>query len=206
MGTVNGVATHFAEPGRKLFVLWLDAHADFNNPETSPTGNMHGMSLALLCGEPSLDPILGNMPRAVIDPRHVWLFGTRPIDPGEGELIRKRSVNVVDMALLKKASLQSLAWHVLDIVSKADGALHVSFDINFLDPIIAPGVSTAVPEGATYQEARLIMEILSASRLVSSLDIVELNPSLDLRGKSARVVIDLVAAFCDGASLGEQST
>jgi len=204
MGTVNGVARHSAEHGRKLFVLWLDAHADFNTPTTTPTGNMHGMPLAFLCGEAPLDPIIGNEPRVLIDPSHVWLFGTRAIDSGEAELVRTRGVNVIDMTLIKRVGLQSLLQNVVDIVARANGTLHLSFDIDFLDPNVALGISVPVAEGANYQEARLIMEMLNASQLVSSLDIVEFNPHLDRHGASATVIIDLVAALFGELAAGEQ--
>lgn len=206
MGTVNGVARHFSEHGRKFFVLWLDAHADFNIPTTTATGNMHGMSLAHLCGERSLAPILGNQPRAIIDPSQVWIFGARAIDPGEGNLLRKRGVNVIEMALIRKAGLAGLLRHVLDIVTRENGALHLSLDIDFLDPIVAPATGTPISEGATYLDARLIMEMLNASQLLSSVDIVELNPALDQSGVSANIVIDLIAALFSGRGMGNQTS
>lgn len=195
MGTVNGVARHFAERDHKFFVLWLDAHADFNTPTTTPTGNLHGMPLAFLCGEPSLASILGNQPRAEIDPSHVWIIGTRAIDPGEDNLLRRYGVSVIDIALIGKADLASLMRHVLDTVARANGALHLSFDIDFLDPIVAHAAGTLISPGATYQDARLIMDMVNASQLLSSLDIVELIPALDLRGARANVIIDLIAAL-----------
>lgn len=197
MGSVNGVARYFAEHGRELFVLWLDAHADFNTPETTPTGNMHGMPLAFLSGEPPLQFLLANEPRVPIDPRRIWLFGTRAIDRGEAKLLRSRGVNVIEMTTIKQAGPSGLLQNILGIVARENGALHLSFDIDFLDPNIAHGISTPIAEGANYQEARLIMETLGASQLLSSIDIVELNPNLDLHGVGTNVTVDLVAAlFC----------
>jgi len=195
MGTVNGVARYFAERDRKLFVFWLDAHADFNTPSTTSTANMHGMPLALLCGEPSLAPILGSEPRAVIDHSHVWVLGARSIDPEEGKLLRRRGVNVIDSASMKHSDLAGLMNRALDTVARTNGALHLSFDIDFFDPTVAHATCTPVSEGATYQDARLIIDMLNASQLVSSVDIVEFMPALDLRGESANIIIDLISAL-----------
>jgi arginase len=195
IGTVNGVARHAQEAGRELFVLWLDAHADFNTPATTPSGNMHGMSAALLAGEPGAEAVFGEHARAAIRPANLRFFGIRSIDSGERALLRARGVDIVDMRLIDEFGVGALMRRVLDAVAAADGMLHVSFDIDFLDPSVAPGVGTTVPGGATIREAHLAMELLHDSGLVASLDVVELNPFLDVRGQSAILLVDLIGSL-----------
>jgi arginase len=195
IGSVSGIARHCAEVGRKLFVLWLDAHADFNTPATSPSGNMHGMSTASLCGEAGFEGIFGDEPHGSLDPKNLYLFGVRAIDRGERELLRARGVHVVDMRLLDEFGTSVLMRQIIEHVQEQEGLLHVSLDVDFLDPQLAPGVGTTVPGGATFREAHLIMEMLHDSGLVGSLDVVELNPFLDERGKSALLLVDLVASL-----------
>ena len=195
IGSVSGIARHCAEVGRELFVLWLDAHADFNTPATSPSGNMHGMSAASLCGEPGLDGIFSNEPHGRIDPRNLCIFGVRAIDRGERELLHLRGVDVVDMRLLDEFGAAALMRRFIERAQRNNGLLHVSLDVDFLDPSLAPGVGTTVPGGATFREAHLVMEMLHDCGLVGSLDVVELNPFLDERGKSALLLVDLVASL-----------
>ena len=196
MGSVNGVARYWQEEtGRLLFVLWLDAHADYNTPDTTITGNMHGMSAAFLCGEPGLDNLLGGLPRTSIGPDQLDLFGTRSIDPLERQLVRERRVAIADMRAIDEFGVAVLIRRVIERVKAKNGVLHVSFDVDFLDPSVAPGVGTTVPGGATYREAHLIMELLHDSGLVRSVDIVELNPFLDERGRTARVAVELIGSL-----------
>ena len=196
MGSVNGVARYWQEEkGRPLFVLWLDAHADYNTPDTTITGNMHGMSAAFLCGEPGLDNLLGGIMRASIGPDQLDLFGIRSIDPLEKQLVRERRVAIADMRAIDEFGVAVLIRRVIERVKAKNGVLHVSFDVDFLDPSVAPGVGTTVPGGATYREAHLIMELLHDSGLVRSLDIVELNPFLDERGRTARVAVELIGSL-----------
>jgi arginase len=201
MGSVNGVARYWQEQGRPLFVLWVDAHADYNTPATTITGNMHGMSAAFLCGEPGLDSLLGDQPRVSITPDQLDLFGIRSIDPLERNLVRDRRVAVADMRAIDEFGVGVLIRRVIERVKARNGVLHVSFDVDFLDPAVAPGVGTTVPGGATYREAHLIMELLHDSGLVRSADIVELNPFLDERGRTARVAVELI-----GSLFGDQIT
>ena len=201
MGSVNGVARHWREAGRELFVVWLDAHADYNTPATTVTGNMHGMSAAFLCGEPGLDELLGDEPRASIDPDQLELFGVRSIDRLEKDLLRARRVSIADMRQIDEFGVGVLIRRVIDKVKARNGVLHVSFDVDFLDPSLAPGVGTTVPGGATYREAHLVMELLHDSGLVRSADIVELNPFLDERGRTARTAVELI-----GSLFGQQIT
>ncbi|MGA7804258.1 arginase [Bradyrhizobium sp.] len=201
MGSVNAMARHWQEIGRELFVLWLDAHADYNTPATTISANMHGMAAAFLCGEAGLDGLLGEQPRVSIEPDRLELFGTRSIDRLEKELLRDRRVSVADMRQIDEFGVGVLIRRIIDKVRAHDGVLHVSFDVDFLDPGIAPGVGTTVPGGATYREAHLIMEMLHDSGLVRSVDIVELNPFLDERGRTARMAVELV-----GSLFGQQIT
>jgi arginase len=195
MGSAAAAARHAVEGGREFFVLWLDAHTDFNTPATSPSGNMHGMSAAMLCGEPGFEGLLGDEPHALLDPRRLHLFGIRSIDDGERRLLRARGVDVVDMRVLDEYGAAATIRRIIERVRALDGVLHVSFDLDFLDPSLAPGVGTPVLGGATYREAHLTMELLHESGLVGSVDLVELNPFLDERGKSATLLVDLAASL-----------
>jgi arginase len=195
MGSVGGVARYAAEAGRELFVLWLDAHSDYNTPKTSPSGNMHGMPVAMLSGEPGFEAMFGDEPRGHVPPSRVHLFGIRSIDADERRLLQARGVDVVDMRRLDEDGFALSIRRIIDHVRAAGGLLHVSLDVDFLDPTIAPGVGTAVPGGSTYREAHLVMELLYESGLSPSLDLVELNPFLDERGKSALLLVDLTASL-----------
>ena len=195
MGSIGGVARHAAEAGRELFVLWLDAHSDYNTPATSPSGNMHGMSLAALCREPGLEGVFGDTPHGTIDPSRLHLFGIRSIDADERRLLHARGVDVVDMRRLDEDGFAVSIRRIIDRVRERNGVLHVSFDVDFLDPTIAPGVGTPVPGGATHREAHLVMELLYESGLAPSLDLAELNPFLDERAKSALLLVDLTASL-----------
>jgi arginase len=201
MGSVNGIARYWHEMGRELFVMWLDAHADYNTPATTITGNMHGMSAAFLCGEPGLDGLLGEELRSPIEPDQLELFGTRSIDKLEKDLLRSRRISMADMRQIDEFGVGVPIRRVIDKVKARGGVLHVSFDVDFLDPSLAPGVGTTVPGGATYREAHLVMEMLHDSGLVRSLDIVELNPFLDVRGHTARTAVELI-----GSLFGQQIT
>ncbi|MCJ2069036.1 arginase [Methylobacterium sp. J-030] len=195
LGSIDGVMRHCARHGRPLVVLWLDAHADFNTPETSPSGNVHGMPLAALCGEAGFPHLFADPVPAALSPTNVHLFGLRSIDAGERALVTARRVGVTDMRTIDEFGVVAPLRKILAQVAAQGAHLHVSFDIDFLDPSIAPGVGTTVPGGATFREAHLIMEMLHDSGLVRSLDIVELNPFLDERGRSARVLVELAASL-----------
>jgi len=195
MGSVNGVARHWREAGRELFILWLDAHADYNTPATTLSANMHGMSAAFLCAEPGLDGLLGDDLRASVNPDRLELFGIRSLDKAETALLRDRGISIADMRAIDEFGVGVLIRRVIDKVRSCNGVLHVSFDVDFLDPDLAPGVGTTVPGGATYREAHLVMEMLHDSGLVRSVDIVELNPFLDERGRTARTAVELIGSL-----------
>jgi arginase len=194
IGTVAGVARRCAEAGRELAVLWLDAHADYNTPETSPSGNMHGMALAAIAGEPVLAPILGDAAHPV-PAESIHIFGARSIDPGERARVRAHGIDCVDMRQIDERGVCALLAERIARWREREVHLHVSLDADFLDPAVTPGTGTVVPGGLTYREAHLVMEMLCDSGVVGSLDVVELNPFLDERGRSAVVMTELVASL-----------
>jgi arginase len=194
MGTVSGAARYAAKVKKPLFVLWLDAHADYNTPHTSPSGNMHGMPVAFFTGKSGFDGILPEN-RAKVEPSNVFIIGVRSIDRDERCALSDAGVNVFDMRTLDEHSIATLLRSILKTVKDANGQLHISLDADFIDPAIAPGVGTAVNGGVTYREAHLAMEMLADSALVTSLDVVELNPFLDDRGKTAILLTELIASL-----------
>ncbi len=195
MGTISAMARHCEAAERELVVLWLDAHADFNTPATTPSGNLHGMPVAFLCGEPSLRFLLGDRPFVSVRTRNIHLFGLRSIDIDERRALQSRGINAIDMRRIDEFGVSVLVRQVLGEVDPRKSHLHISLDVDFLDPSLAPGVGTTVPGGATYREAHLIMELLHDSGIVGSLDLVELNPFLDVRGQSARLLAELTASL-----------
>ncbi|PSC06266.1 arginase [Alsobacter soli] len=195
MGSVSAVARRCREQDRDLVVLWVDAHSDFNTPETTPSGNMHGMSVAFLCGDPSLAPLLGGRSFPPVPTSRVHLFGIRSIDAQEREAIHAHGLGCSDMRAIDEFGVSVLMRQFLEGLDPERTHLHVSLDVDFLDPHIAPGVGTTVPGGATYREAHLVMELLHDSGLVGSVDLVELNPFLDERGKSALLMADLASSL-----------
>jgi len=195
LGTIAGHAAAASAAGHPLFVLWLDAHADFNTMETSASGNLHGTPLAYLCGQPGVEPLFGCPLPEVLDPSRVCLLGLRSVDKPERSLVVREGVTVLDMRAVDEKGIAHLLAPFLDRVAAAGGHLHVSLDVDFLDPEIAPAVGTTVPGGATFREAHLVMEMLHDSGLVAALDLVELNPFLDERGRTARLMVDLAASL-----------
>ena len=185
MGSVAGAAR-----GRPESVGWAGAHADFNTPETSPSGNVHGMPLAVLSGlgHPRLTEVF----RAV-DPKDVVLVGVRSLDPGEKRLLKEAGVRVYTMHEVDRLGVARIAEEVLKHLQGLP--LHVSLDADVLDPTLAPGVGTPVPGGLTYREAHLLMEILAESGRVQSLDLVEVNPILDERNRTAEMLVGLALSL-----------
>jgi arginase len=204
MGSVSGVARWCAEQKRPLFVLWFDAHGDFNTPAISPSGNLHGMALALLCGEDEFDDAFGGPWRHAVDPANVTLFGARSIDADERALLEARGIEVIDMRAIDEHGATFPIQDLIDRVTTARGHLHLSLDVDALDPSIAPGVGTTVQGGLTYREAHLVMEMLHDAGIVGSLDVVELNPFLDHAGRSAKLLVDLVASLFGRRIMGRR--
>jgi ornithine cyclodeaminase len=193
MGTVAGVAEHAKARGQPLFVLWLDAHTDIHTPATSGSGNYHGMPLAYISGRPGFDAF-PPFP-APVPPRNICLFGIRSVDAPEVDAIHAADFDITDMRVLDERGVVAPLKEFLERVRQANGMLHVSLDVDFLDPSIAPGVGTTVSAGVRSSEAHLIMELLYESELVTSLDLAELNPSLDESGRTARLMVDLTAGL-----------
>jgi arginase len=195
MGSVAGAARAARSMKRPLFLLWLDTHADFNTPSISPSGNPHGMSLAFLCQEDEFRTI-GQQPWfAPVDPTRVCIFGARDLDGEERRRLAARNVGIVDMRHIDENGVVAPLRQFLDQVAMENGHLHVSFDLDAIDPSIAPAVGTPARGGLTYREAHLIMEMLFDSRLVGSADMVELNPLLDDRAMSANLIIALMESL-----------
>lgn len=193
-GTLAGIARRAAEAGRPLFVLWLDAHPDFHTLDTTTSGNLHGVPLAYASGQPGFEGYFPSL-AAYVDPARICTLGIRSVDPAEREALRKAGVTVHDMRTIDEYGMAPLLRAFLERVSAENGMLHVSLDVDFLDPSIAPAVGTTVPGGATFREAHLVMEMLHDSRLVTSLDLVELNPALDERNRTATLLVDLTASL-----------
>ncbi|MFT0891746.1 arginase [Pseudochelatococcus sp. G4_1912] len=193
-GSIAGVARRALELGRPQFVLWLDAHPDFHTLDTTTSGNLHGVPLAYACGRPGFSGVFPEL-IAHVDPVNVCALGLRSVDPAERSALFAAGVTVHDMRAIDEHGMATLLRSFLERVAANNGLLHVSFDVDFLDPAIAPAVGTTVPGGATFREAHLVMEMLHDSGLVSSLDLVELNPFLDERGRTATLVVDLTASL-----------
>lgn len=192
-GTVSGMAAHYAKQNRPFFVLWLDAHSDFHTPDTTDSGNLHGTPVGYFTGRDGFDafPPL----KAAVPTGHICMIGLRSVDPTERAALALGDTTLVDMRMIDEQGISAPLSAFLERVAAVNGALHVSLDVDFLDPSIAPGVGTTVPGGATTREAHLVMEMLCDSGLVGSLDLVELNPFLDDRGMTANLMVDLTASL-----------
>ncbi|MCQ1854357.1 arginase [Neorhizobium galegae] len=193
-GTVAGLARRAAEADRPLFVLWLDAHTDFHTLDTTTSGNLHGVPVAYFTGQPGFEGYLPKLSHPV-DLARVCMIGIRSVDPAERAALRQSAVTVHDMRVIDEHGVAALLRAFLEKVAAANGLLHVSLDVDFLEPTFAPAVGTTVPGGATFREAHLVMEMLHDSGLVTSLDLVELNPFLDERGRTATLLVDLTASL-----------
>ena len=193
-GTLAGMSRRAAEEGRPLFVLWLDAHTDYHTLDTTSSGNLHGVPVAYATGRPGFDGFFPHLEHPV-DPGRICMMGIRSVDPAERVALKAAGVTIQDMRAIDEHGVAPLLSTFLETVREANGLLHVSLDVDFLDPDIAPGVGTTVPGGATFREAHLVMEMLHDSGLVRSLDLVELNPFLDERGRTALLLVDLVASL-----------
>ena len=193
LGTVAGVAAHAARLARPLYVLWLDAHSDFHTPLTTQSGNLHGTPLAYISGRSGFEQF-PQFPDPV-PPERLCLFGIRSVDPAEHAALLEHDLAVNDMRTLDEYGVVAPLRAFLRRVADDNGLLHVSLDVDFLDPMIAPAVGTTVPGGATFREAHLVMELLHESALVTSLDLVELNPFLDERGRTAKLMVELVGSL-----------
>ena len=192
LGTVLGAMRHAEAQDRPLFVLWLDAHTDFHTPKTTDSGNLHGTPLGYVTGRPDFDgfPVIDRP----LPQENVAMIGLRSVDPAERAALQETDVTYVDMRHIDENGIARPLSAFLDRVAAANGLLHVSLDVDFLDPSVAPAVGTTVPGGATVREGHLVMEMLHDSGLMTSLDLVELNPFLDERGRTAQLMVDLAAS------------
>jgi arginase len=200
IGSITAVARRCREQGRKLRVLWLDAHADFNTSAITPSGNIHGMPVACLCGygPRELTAIGGSSP--AIAASDISQIGIRSVDAGEKKLVHDTGLDIYDMRYIDEIGMKRVMEEALAGVD-ADTHLHVSFDVDFLDPGIAPGVGTTIPGGPNYREAQLCMEMIADSGRLGSLDIVELNPAFDEHNKTAILAVDLVESLFGKSTL-----
>lgn len=200
IGSISAVARYCRAHDRKLRVLWLDAHTDFNTAQISPSGNIHGMPVACLCGigPGELTELGGTTP--AITPESLRQIGIRSVDDSEKKLVHEAGQEIFDMRYIDEVGMRGTMEQALTGMD-ADTHLHVSFDIDFLDPTIAPAVGTTIPGGPNYREAQLAMEMIADTGRMGSLDIVELNPALDEHNRTAELVVDLVESLFGKSTL-----
>ena len=200
IGSISAVAKHCKAAGKKLRVLWLDAHADFNTASLTPSGNIHGMPVACLCGEGPAELIDMGGPGHRLNPKDLRQVGIRSVDECEKRLVADMGIEVFDMRFIDEHGMRHAMEMALALVDK-NTHLHVSLDVDFLDPEIAPGVGTTVRGGPNYREAQLCMEMIADTGRLSSLDIVELNPALDVRNQTAELAVDLIESLFGKSTL-----
>ncbi len=203
IGSISAVAKHCKVVGKKLRVLWFDAHADFNTATLTPSGNIHGMPVACLCGQGPRELVeIGGFTHTApaLKAKELRQIGIRSVDAGEKKLVRDMGIEVFDMRYIDEMGIRSAMELALALVDK-NTHLHVSLDVDFLDPDIAPGVGTTVRGGPTYREAQLCMEMIADTGRLSSLDIVELNPAFDIRNRTAELAVDLVESLFGKSTL-----
>jgi arginase len=200
IGSISAAARHCRATGRKLRVLWFDAHADFNTNVLTPSGNLHGMPVACLCGHgpAELIGLGGRVP--VLEPAQLRQIGIRSVDAGEKRFVHEVGFEVFDMRFIDEMGMRRVLELALDGVDDRTH-VHVSLDVDFIDPDIAPGVGTTVPGGPTYREAQLCMEMVADTGQLGSLDIVELNPAFDVRNRTAVVAVDLIGSLFGKSTL-----
>ena len=200
IGSISAVARHCRQAGKKLRVLWLDAHTDFNTHALTSTGNVHGMPVAVLCGHgPAELTGLGGMTPA-IEASVIRQIGIRSVDEGERRFVRQTGLEVFDMRYIDEMGMKRTMEAALAGIDDTTH-LHVSFDVDFLDATIAPGVATAVKGGPTYREAQLCMEMIADTGLLASLDVIELNPALDVRNGTAELAVELIESLFGKSTL-----
>ncbi len=191
-GSISGIANHFHQRGEKVGVIWVDAHCDMNTPQSSPSGNVHGMPLACLIGKgpKQLTHLFGYAPK--VDPRNVALVGIRDVDALEAPHVKKSGVRAFTMRDIDEKGLPRVMAEAIEIASTGAAGIHLSFDMDAVDPDEAPGVGTPVRGGITYREAHLAMELLSDTARLVSLEVVEVNPVLDIANRTADLAVELM--------------
>ena len=200
IGSIAAVAAHARAQGNKLRVLWLDAHADFNTSDITPSGNIHGMPVACLCGLGPTELVNLGPPGPALRADEIRQIGIRSVDRGEKRLVKEHSIDIYDMRYIDEIGMRRVMEEALEGVD-ADTHLHISFDVDMLDPSIAPGTGTRVPGGVNYREAQLMMEMIADTGRLASLDIVEVNPALDKRNATARLAVQLVESLFGKSTL-----
>ena len=200
IGSISAVARHCRARGKRLKVLWFDAHADANTPDTTPSGNLHGMPVACLLGQgpQALTQLAGSGP--ALHAGEIAQVGVRSVDPNEKRFVGEHGIEVFDMRTIDELGMRAVMQAALKDVDR-DTHLHVSFDMDCLDPSVAPGVGTAVRGGPTYRETQLCMEMLADSGRLASCDLVELNPALDIRNQTAELAVDLLESLFGKSTL-----
>ena len=200
IGAISAIARHCRAAGKNLRVLWLDAHTDFNTSGLTPTGNLHGMPVAVLCGHgpAELTGLGGTTP--AVDASVFRQIGIRSVDNGERQFVREAGLNVFDMRYIDEMGMRHAMEAALAGMDE-NTHLHVSFDVDFLDASFAPGVGTAVKGGPTYREAQLCMEMIADTGKMASLDVMELNPALDVRNGTAEVALELIESLFGKSTL-----
>ncbi|WP_345797653.1 arginase [Castellaniella sp. MT123] len=200
VGSVGAVARHCRSLGRPLRVFWLDAHTDFNTAQLTPSGNVHGMPVACLCGfgPRELVDLGGSGP--ALRPDELRMIGIRSVDAGERRFVHEQGLDIYDMRTIDERGMRAVMEAALDGLPE-QAHIHVSFDVDFLDPDYAPGVGTTVRGGPTWREAQLCMEMLADTGQVGSVDIVELNPALDVRNGTAKVAVELIESLFGKSTL-----
>lgn len=200
IGTISAVARSCRDRGRKLRVLWFDAHADSNTNELTPSGNIHGMPVAVLCGHGPCELTALGGERPAITANDIRQIGIRSVDQGEKRFVHQLGFEVFDMRFIDEMGMRHTMEMALAGVDE-ETHVHVSFDVDFLDPDIAPGVGTTVAGGPSYREAQLCMEMIADTKRLASLDIVELNPAYDVRNRTAEVAVDLIGSLFGKSTL-----
>lgn len=200
IGSITAVADFCRERGRKLRVLWLDAHSDFNTSDITPSGNIHGMPVACVCGlgPGPLTTLGGDAP--ALDASSIRQIGIRSVDEGERRLVHDIGLEIFDMRYIDEVGMKRAMTEALTGID-GNTHLHVSFDVDFLDPAIAPGVGTTVPGGPNYREAQLCMEMIADTGQLGSLDIMELNPAFDDHNRTAILAVDLIESLFGKSTL-----
>ncbi len=191
-GTVAGLSRHFYKQGHKLGLIWIDAHADMNTPDSSPSGNVHGMPLACIAGlgPKELTELAGPVP--MIEPANIALVGVRSVDEIERLNVRQTGVQAFTMRDIDERGMRTVIQQALHAASSGTAGFHVSFDMDAVDPDEAPGVGTPVPGGLTYREAHLAMELIGDSGLMTSVEVVEVNPVMDVANRTGLLGVELI--------------
>ncbi len=195
VGSVAGVSKYWKVRGKKLGLIWIDAHGDYNTPQTTPSGNVHGMPLAALngLGHHYLTSLSGDYIK--VPPESTLVFGVRDLDTGEKSNLKNAGVRTITMAQIDRDGISDSVQEALGYLRNNCDIIHVSFDVDSIDPVTAPGVGTPVPGGLSYREAHFLMESLAETGIVTSVDVVEVNPLLDIRNSTAHLAVEMLSSL-----------